>query len=253
MRATTQDSLLCSRDREFKVKLREFAETPVVTVNRRLNPKIWHDSELSPEVAEKLKMIAKAFEEFIGVDLKIIDYTITGSNANYTWTAYSDLDLHLIVPGKPSDEERELFSAKKALWSEQHTITIKGLPVECYVQGEDEPHHSTGVYSIVQSQWLVEPKKIKPEVDDSAVEAKKDGVMRDIERALLSKDLAQLRLVKDKITQMRKSGLERAGEWSVENLVFKILRNLGLIDQITDKIRELEDQELSLEQTQLLD
>jgi hypothetical protein len=234
------------------VKLREFAETPIVTVNRRLNPKIWNGSELSPEVAEKLKMIAKAFEEFIGVDLKVIDYTITGSNANYTWTAYSDLDLHLIVPGKPSDEERELFSAKKALWAEQHTITIKGLPVECYVQGEDEPHHSTGVYSIVQSQWLVEPKKIKPEVDDSAVEAKKDGVMRDIERALLSKDLEQLRAVKDKITQMRKSGLERAGEWSVENLVFKILRNLGLIDQITDKIRELEDQELSLEQTQPL-
>jgi hypothetical protein len=234
------------------VKLREFTESSIVTVNRRLNPKIWQDSELAPEVADKLKQIARAFEEFIGVDIKVIDYTITGSNANYTWTAYSDLDLHLIVPGTPLDEERELFSAKKALWSEQHTITIKGLPVECYVQGEDEPHHSTGVYSIVQNQWLVEPKKIKPEVDDSAVEAKKDGVMRAIEQALLSKDLAQLRTVKDKITQMRKSGLERAGEWSVENLVFKILRNLGLIDQITDKIRELEDQELSLEQTQLL-
>jgi hypothetical protein len=234
------------------VKLREFTESSIVTVNRRLNPKIWQDSELAPEVADKLKQIARAFEEFIGVDIKVIDYTITGSNANYTWTAYSDLDLHLIVPGTPSDEERELFSAKKALWSEQHTITIKGLPVECYVQGEDEPHHSTGVYSIVQNQWLVEPKKIKPEVDDSAVEAKKDGVMRAIEQALLSKDLAQLRTVKDKITQMRKSGLERAGEWSVENLLFTTLRHLGLIDQITDKIRELEDQELSLEQTQLL-
>jgi hypothetical protein len=52
---------------------------------------------------------------------------------------------------------------------------------------------------------------------------------------------------------MRQAGLERAGEWSVENLVFKILRNLGLIDEITDKIRELEDQELSLEQAQPLD
>lgn len=234
------------------MKLREFTESSIVTVNRRLNPKLWQKSELAPEVANKLKQIARAFEEFIGVDLKVIDYTITGSNANYTWTAYSDIDLHLIVPGTPSDEERELFSAKKALWAEQHTITIKGLPVECYVQGEDEPHHSTGVYSIVQSQWLVEPKKIKPEVDDSAVEAKKDGIMRAVEQALLSKDLDQLRAVKDKITQMRKSGLERAGEWSVENLVFKILRNLGLIDQITDKTRELEDLELSLEQTQQL-
>jgi hypothetical protein len=95
---------------------------------------------------------------------------------------------------------------------------------------------------------LVEPKKVKPKIDDASVEAKKDGVMRDIETAMLSKDLMKLRAVKEKITKMRKAGLERAGEWSVENLVFKILRNLGLIDQITEKIRELEDSELSLEQ-----
>ncbi len=233
------------------MRLRELQErAEIVTVNRQLNPKIWEGDRLKPEVIAKLKDIARAFEDFVGIELDVIDYTVTGSNANYTWTEYSDLDLHLIVPGTPSEEQRELFSAKKALWGEQHNITIKGLPVECYVQGEDEPHHSTGVYSILKEQWLVEPKKVKPEVDDAAVEAKKDSIMRDIESAMLSKDLAKLRVVKEKITKMRKAGLERAGEWSVENLVFKILRNLGLIDQITDKIRELEDQELSLEQSQ---
>ena len=231
------------------MRLRELNESAeIVTVNRRLNPKIWNDGVLDIEVAAKLEDIAQAFEEFIGIDLNVIDYTITGSNANYTWTEYSDLDLHLIIPGTPTDEQRELFNAKKALWAEQHTITIKGLPVECYVQGEDEPHHSTGVYSLSKEQWLVEPKKVKPTLDDAAIEAKKDAVLSQIEQALLSKDLDKLRTVKDKITQMRKAGLERAGEWSVENLVFKILRNLGLIDQITEKIRELEDAELSLEQ-----
>jgi len=230
------------------VLLREFAETPLVTVNRRLNPKIWNGDKLNPAVAEKLKEIADAFQEFIGIDLNIVDYTITGSNANYTWTEHSDLDLHIIVEGLPSDEARELFNAKKALWAEQHNITIKGLPVECYVQGEDEPHHSTGVYSIVKNTWVEEPKKVKPKINDSAVSAKKDAVMHDIETAFLSNDLNKLRSVKEKITNMRRAGLERAGEWSVENLVFKILRNLGLIDKITEKIRELEDQELSLEQ-----
>ncbi len=233
------------------MRLRELQErSDLITVNRRLNPKIWDGDTLDPAVAAKLKEIAQAFEEFIGIDLNVVDYTITGSNANYTWTEHSDLDLHLIVSGEVSDSARELFNAKKALWGEQHNITIKGLPVECYVQGQEEEHHSTGVYSIANNQWLVEPKKIKPEVDDSAVEAKKDSVIHDIESALLSKDLNQLRKVKEKITKMRKAGLERAGEWSVENLVFKILRNLGLIDEIADKIRELEDQELSLEQSQ---
>ena len=236
------------------MKLREFTESTVVTVNRTLNPKIWKGNELDPQVISKLKDIAQAFEKFVGIDLDVVDYTITGSNANYTWTEYSDLDLHLIIPGTPTDEQRELFTAKKALWAEQHTITIKGLPVETYIQGQDEPHHSTGVYSIVKDRWLTKPKKVKPRVNDAAVEAKKDSVMRDLETAMLSKDLEKLRAVKEKITKMRKAGLERAGEWSVENLVFKILRNLGMIDQLTEKIRELEDQELSLEnQQQVLD
>ncbi len=231
------------------MRLRELNErSDIVTVNRQLNPKIWEDGKLKLEVKSKLVEIARAFEEFVGIELEVEDYTITGSNANYTWTDYSDLDLHLIIPGTPSDEQRELFNAKKALWAEQHDITIKGLPVECYVQGSDEPHHSTGVYSLTKSAWIVEPKKVKPDVDDASIEAKKDAILAQIEHALLSKDIHKLRAVKDKITQMRKAGLERAGEWSVENLVFKILRNLGLIDQITDKIRELEDQELSLEQ-----
>lgn len=224
-----------------------------VTVNKQLNPKLWQEGQLDPQVKSKLVEIARAFEEFIGIDLPVKDYTITGSNANYMWTEYSDLDLHLIIPGVPSEAARELFSAKKALWAEQHEITIKGLPVECYVQGQDEPHHSSGVYSLTQDSWLVKPKKVKPKIDDASVRAKKDSLVHDAETALLSKDLTKLRAVKERITKMRQAGLERAGEWSTENLVFKVLRNLGLIEQLTQRIRELEDQELSLEQFNVLD
>lgn len=220
----------------------------MAVVNTKLNPKIWAGQDLMPEVLDKLKQIAQAFVEFVAVELDVVDLTITGSNANYTWTEFSDLDLHVIISNTPTAEQRELFNAKKALWSEQHTITVKGLPVECYVQGQDEPHHSTGVYSLSRGQWTVEPKKIKPQINDAAVEAKKDSMLSQIETALLSRDLDQIRTVKDRVVKMRKAGLARAGEWSVENLVFKILRNLGLIDQLADRIRELEDQQLSLEQ-----
>jgi len=68
------------------MRLRELAASDLVTVNRRLNPKIWNDTELDPAVRSKLIEIARAFQEFIGVELDVQDYTITGSNANYTWT-----------------------------------------------------------------------------------------------------------------------------------------------------------------------
>ena len=236
----------------MRIKDLLFEQADFVTVNRRLNPKLWENDQLKPEIKKQLIKIAQVFEEFIGIKLEVIDYTLTGSNANYTWTEYSDLDLHIIVKGMPDEKERELFNAKKALWSEEHNITVKGLPIECYVQGEDEPHHSTGVYSIIADQWLEKPKKVKPNINDAAIKAKKESVIHDIETALLSKDITKLRSVKQKITQMRKAGLEKAGEWSTENLVFKILRNIGLIDKMSDMIRELEDEELSLEQAQIL-
>lgn len=236
------------------MRSREFTEdSKYVTVNTRLNPKIWPDGKLDPLVRKKLIEIARAFEEFVGVDLPVKDYTITGSNANYTWTKHSDLDLHIIIPGQADDAARELYSSKKTLWGDQHDITIRGLPVECYIQGDAEPHHSTGVYSLVQNKWLVEPKKVKPNIDDASVSAKCDSLVRVTKEALQQDDLDRLRTVKDKITTMRKAGLERAGEWSVENLCFKTLRNLGLIDDLTERIRELEDEQLSLEQTAVLD
>lgn len=220
----------------------------IVTVNKNLNPKLWdQNGYLNPVIKDKLIDIADAFYEFIGVQLNIIDLTITGSNANFTWNAHSDIDLHLIISGVASEQDRELFNAKKAVWGDQHNITIKGIPVEVYVQGNAEVHYSTGVYSILEDEWVVEPKKQKPAIDDAAVHAKKDNIVERIEEALMENDLEKLKSIKEKVVQMRKAGLERAGEWSTENLVFKILRNTGMIEELTTKIHELEDKELSLE------
>jgi hypothetical protein len=229
------------------MRLNQLFESVTVTVNRELNPRLWREGELDSEVKAKLLKIAQHFEQFVGIDLPVKDITVTGSNANYTWTQHSDLDLHLIVPGTPTDEDRELYSAKKSLWSEQHDIRIRGHEVECYVQGEDEPHHSTGVYSLSNDAWVIEPEKVEPTIDDNAVDAKYQDMTRLIQLALTNSELAQLERVKNRVTKMRKAGLERAGEWSTENLVFKELRRHGLIDQLADRIRELEDQDLSLE------
>lgn len=231
--------------------LNELIGKSLITVQRKLNPELWIQHSIKPDIQEKLLEISDAFIEFVGIDLDVQDITLTGSSANFTWTEHSDIDIHIIVPGIPTDEERELYNAKKALWSSEHDISIKGMPVECYVQGQDEPHHSTGVYSILNDEWITTPTFRKPKVDDTNIRLKTDALMHVIEDALLTKDLEKLKAVKYKIIKMRKAGLKKNGEWGTENLVFKLLRNLGMIDQISDKILELEDSELSLEHTDI--
>jgi hypothetical protein len=56
-----------------------------------------------------------------------------------------------------------------------------------------------------------------------------------------------MKRIMDKISTMRKSGLAAGGEFGVENLAFKILRNIGYIEKIHTAYIEQQDKELSLE------
>ncbi len=50
------------------------------------------------------------------------------------------------------------------------------------------------------------------------------------------------------LKEYRNNGLEREGEYSYENLVFKFLRRNGYIQKLFDFTNELVDKRLSLEQ-----
>jgi hypothetical protein len=53
--------------------------------------------------------------------------------------------------------------------------------------------------------------------------------------------------LKDKLKNYRKSGLEKEGEYSYENLVFKYLRRSGLLEKLYNTISRQTDKELSVE------
>lgn len=220
-----------------------------------LSSKLWDkNNKLRKDAKKKMLSIVDMFEEYLGVSIDIEDITITGSYANYNYTPYSDIDLHLIVNfnslTRVKDLPKEFYSAKKSLWNDKHDIKINGIEVEIYPQDKNEPHSSSGVYSILKDEWLVEPKKFKTEVDvqnvrdkfskikvylDNAIrDAKKDEDHKEIERAL------------KKIRKMRKSGLEKAGELSEENLVYKILRAEGILQKLFDLKFELVSKKYSL-------
>jgi hypothetical protein len=225
-----------------------------IRYNNKLNPKVWDGDSLREDVKKALKRIAKEFLEFLEINPKSVeDIIITGSNCGYNYTKQSDIDLHLVINlakihVKCEDFIGMYFQAKKAIWNDSHEITIHGFPVELYAQDAKEQHISAGEYSLQDDKWLSKPKKEKPSYNSMSVKGKAADIMNQIDSMIDNKetDLHNIQKLKDKIKTMRKSGLQTAGEWSVENLAFKTLRNNGYLERLSNYKSKLEDDDLSI-------
>ena len=223
-----------------------------------LEPSIWQGDVLNPEIREKLNEISLDFWEKTGLKhVNIVDIIVTGSIANYNWTQYSDIDLHIIVDLRDVDENTELaaqfFRYMSANWNSLHRIMIKGHEVEVYVQDVNEVHASTGMYSVTNNYWTVKPSKTKAQFDEEAISRKAEVMMGKIDSVEESYDVGRYQEAYDgaigtreKIRSMRKCGLESAGEFSVENLVFKVLRRNGYLGKLSELKTKAYDHMMSL-------
>ena len=213
----------------------------------KLNDKIWaeEDNSLNPEVKKKLMVIALDFLDSLDLSLDDLeDIIITGSLANYNWSSYSDLDLHIMLDFSRLPERQEFidkyFNAKKNLWNNLHDIKMHGHDVEIYVQDVDEPHFATGIYSIMKNKWLTIPTVEMKNIDKSVVINKtKDLIelIKYVESFLEESPIKAMELsdkLQEKLKTMRSCGLAKGGEYSVENLSFKLLRRTGFMDRIRD-------------------
>jgi len=231
----------------------------ILTINDSLNTKIWTEAGLDGTVKEKLLAVTQDFFDKLELEqAELEDVTFTGSLANFNYTKYSDIDLHLLVDFSKVDDShdlvREYFSAKTALWNKTHDIFVNGYEIEIYVQNTDEDHHSTGVYSLNNDEWIAQPLRIEPEIDTDMVKRKISSFIDMVERVedeyedkkYERANSMSVSLVK-KIKKFRKSGLEDKGEYSNENLVFKYLRNKGFLNNLF-KLRDLSyDKMMSLQ------
>ena len=225
-----------------------------VNFHRRLNPRVWDENDqMHSEVREALLKIADDFQQFLGLDeFDLLDITISGSNAAYTYTPYSDLDLHLVtmIPAEHEDL-RQLFDAKKYQYNDMHTIRVRGIDVELYVQDAEQPHASMGVYSVLRDHWVKRPTRRRADIDDANVQQKFRVMKNRINQAILSDDFDRVQAVWDDLKTMRKTGLTREGEFSPENLAFKILRAQGAIEKLVAHIRGIKSHQLSIDEQQL--
>ena len=231
----------------LEAMIREEIELPSIEINDSLNMNVWQTEErVKPEITGRLIRIALDFLDSIGLEHGMVkDITLTGSLANYNWTEFSDIDLHIIAEFKEVDDNiklvKDFFNAKKADWNKTHQIMIKNHEVEIYVQDIREPHISTGVYSLLEDEWLTKPSRQVPKIDYESVKIKAQSIMDQIDRVdnLYSSNNFEASLnvadiIRDKIKRLRRSGLAEKGIYSTENIVFKTLRNNGYIKKIMD-------------------
>ena len=219
-------------------------------------------SKMREDIRKRLLQISDEFIGSLGVDFFIHDIVLTGSLANFNWSEYSDVDLHIIIDyedikGNDGSDSfmtiiKEFFDAKKNVWNEKHNIKIKGFDVELYVQDIKEPHISSGVYSVLNDEWLVKPKKETPNIDDRKILEKGEEFAKKIDNLIdLGKKESVLPKIEDlrkKLKKFRQTGLEGGGEYSYENLTFKLLRRNGYIKKLLDLKNNITDKKLSITQ-----
>jgi hypothetical protein len=233
-------------------EIEKFKMSDATVFHDELNTALWHENKLIPEVRKQLLVIAKDFIKSLGVGtLHVKDVTVSGSNAAYSYTPHSDLDLHVVVDMSKLPEDkiyRELFTAKKTLYNDAHDITVHDVPVELYVQDSNEPVESLGEYSVLRDKWIKIPKKIRANFDEKATQAKYENLGNLIELALKSGSYERVQKVIDTLKRYRKAGLDKAGEFSPENLSVKAIRTTGLIDKLYDLRNKLNSERLSIEE-----
>jgi ribosomal protein L35AE/L33A len=216
--------------------------------HNELNPLLWQGEELRPEVKITLLKIAKDFVEYVGVPFEVKDLVLTGSQLGYYYTKHSDLDLHIIVDFNTVDCDREaaeLFDTKRLLYKKQYDISIRGVPVEVYIEDSNFPAVSA-TYSLGDGGWRVKPDSQPQEIDTDEIVRMSKIWSTVIGKAIESNDLETGRKVLKMLRNYRKLGLKHSGEYGIENLVYKTLRNSKIIEKLMKLIGDLHDQSLSI-------
>lgn len=219
-------------------------------MQKELNPKIWEDKKLREDVRETIIDIVSEFMDNLIIPVEILDVRVVGSNASYNYTEHSDLDVHIIsnleLVGSPTEIVQALYNSERSNFNRTHNIKIKGIEVELYVEDVNSAVTSNGIYSVIDDVWIKEPQIIKErpvKIDKNELQDLVDSV----QSVLDDGDSDDIKDCIDMLYLMRKDSIAIDGEYGVGNLLFKEIRNRGLLNALKDKYNEMISDELTLE------
>lgn len=223
--------------------------------NETLNPELWDitSNKLKPEIRERLLQIAQEFYAETDLKAPIEDIYILGSAANYNWNPGSDIDLHVVVQLKLINPDevlaKQLADQLKINWNQNHNVTIKMHRVELYIQDVNHPSRALAIYSVLNDKWIKIPQKLNLNLDKEAIQKKYTDMVNQINAAIKSQSIDNLKRVLKALYDMRESGLSKGGEFSTENIVFKVLRSRYHIDRLKKAVNTVYDNQRSIKES----
>ena len=229
-------------------------------IQETLSPDVFdEDEQMLEEVQKTLLKVGKDFFEYLKTPwVDLTDIILTGSLANYNWSKFSDVDLHIVIPYKQISKNNDLVEeftwAKKELWNQEHDIKIKDYVIETYAQDVDEDLVAGGIYSVLFDKWIRKPERAEINLDSDKIDAlvsQYEDEMSALFKRFLAGDtyglIGDIDDLKANLRDLRKKGLTSEGEFSAENIAYKALRRMGLLDKLSDIKSEIYDDEMSIE------
>lgn len=225
-----------------------------------LNPKLFHEGNdgtyiINEGIIDNLNTITQSFTNYLseqGVELSIADVRIVGSNAGFDYTDKSDIDLHIVADFEATSCDTAtlqiLLNSERRSFNTTYTPSVKGIPVELYVEDIKAGTESNGIYSILQNRWIKYPvREYDNQIDTNKYNDNVNQFINIIVKTIATRDLQQIQHLLNRIYMMRKNGIEAGGRNSGGNVVFKQLRNLGYIKQLQSARDELISNQLTFE------
>ena len=217
-------------------------------------PDLWDSAQhLDPTIRANLLQMANDFYEKTELPAPVIDIYLMGSAANYNWTPDSDIDVHVIIDytklQMPQETAFKTVKTAGAQWNAEHNILIKGHKVEMNIQNSAEQKpYVTGIYSLVNDQWLRKPFKMPFNLDRQVLKFQYETMKNYLNNTIRSRDREQMKAAKKYLDAYRQYGLDTYGELSYENIIYKMLRARGLIKQLKDSIIQVYDKQMTVDE-----
>ena len=225
----------------------------------KLNPIIFgNDEKVDPEVKDLLLKIANYFWEGLEIPQPFEDVLLTGSSVNYNYTPTSDIDLHIVVDFSKFDSPdllKKYFDEAKINWNRVHDLKLGKQNIEVYVQDVTDHPKYRGEYSLMNDKWLHKPSFENIDIPDEDIEEKAKIFKQQIDKLEKTgkdnpeKSIELINKIKERLKNFRQSGLDKDGEYSLENLAFKNLRNTGYLEKLSKLKNTLIDKTLSLNES----